>query len=668
MRLQSGRGVVWFISLALGLLCGAAPALAQPAATDLGTLTNPQFVSHSVTFSTQGQVQWYRFVLAAPVAAPGTFLDIRTTSSVVPPVNVDTMIGLYSATGARIATDDEDGPSSFSALSFGAVCAARPNNAASPLGGGLPFDGRDGTSLAAGTYYLAVSGFNTTFGPTNWTVTTQHNQTGNVTTEINLGMAQPSAALFTAGGATPSPVTAGQPLLITATLASNCPSALAGVFVTVDLTTVGGDAETVMFDDGPAGGHGDAVAGDNTYSLSYTVPPTTATGSYAVVATSNNSNGLTDTRTINFSVQGPPAVLTPVGGVYGEVEDNDNKPRANIINAMASGEAISGTTTGTSTVTPGSSSADYYRLTTAQGALGIYKHQLALTSPTAGHTASIRGLSQSNGNIATGTDVFAQTSTATTTPARMVQWYGFGRGETIYYRVTGTGATTAPYMATLTDAPVTPVQLGNFAVGQVTISTFNQGHTTDTDMWLYDGAFTAIPMGGNDDEVVANGGSGLTNQSILRRTLTQGTYYLALSNWNVCNDQPSPPDDNFRSGNVLDFPNAILQSDISTTANLAFTLTDGAGPHPFAATKPGAFGIYWAAFSVGVTPPTCGSADFDCDGDSGTDADIEAFFACIAGSCPAAPCASTADFNMDGDSGTDADIESFFRVLAGGPC
>jgi hypothetical protein len=60
------------------------------------------------------------------------------------------------------------------------------------------------------------------------------------------------------------------------------------------------------------------------------------------------------------------------------------------------------------------------------------------------------------------------------------------------------------------------------------------------------------------------------------------------------------------------------------------------------------------------------SADFDNDGAVGTDADIEAFFACLAGSC-CATCGD-ADFNNDGDVGTDADIESFFRVLAGGPC
>jgi autotransporter-associated beta strand protein len=64
----------------------------------------------------------------------------------------------------------------------------------------------------------------------------------------------------------------------------------------------------------------------------------------------------------------------------------------------------------------------------------------------------------------------------------------------------------------------------------------------------------------------------------------------------------------------------------------------------------------------------CGSVDFNCDGDVGTDADIEAFFACLAGTCPPPPCTNNADFNDDGDVGTDADIESFFRVLGGGPC
>jgi hypothetical protein len=73
-----------------------------------------------------------------------------------------------------------------------------------------------------------------------------------------------------------------------------------------------------------------------------------------------------------------------------------------------------------------------------------------------------------------------------------------------------------------------------------------------------------------------------------------------------------------------------------------------------------------AAISAPVTP--CGTSDFNGDGDFGTDADIEAFFACLAGNCCATCFPGGADFNGDGDVGTDADIEAFFRVLAGGNC
>jgi hypothetical protein len=64
----------------------------------------------------------------------------------------------------------------------------------------------------------------------------------------------------------------------------------------------------------------------------------------------------------------------------------------------------------------------------------------------------------------------------------------------------------------------------------------------------------------------------------------------------------------------------------------------------------------------------CGSSDYNCDGDIGTDSDIESFFSCLSGNCPHAPCQSNADFNGDGDVGTDSDIEAFFRVLGGATC
>ncbi len=69
---------------------------------------------------------------------------------------------------------------------------------------------------------------------------------------------------------------------------------------------------------------------------------------------------------------------------------------------------------------------------------------------------------------------------------------------------------------------------------------------------------------------------------------------------------------------------------------------------------------------LAIVPQSFCSGDFNHDGDSGTDQDIEAFFACLAGNC--CPTCDTSDFNGDGDSGTDGDIEAFFRVLAGSPC
>jgi len=68
-----------------------------------------------------------------------------------------------------------------------------------------------------------------------------------------------------------------------------------------------------------------------------------------------------------------------------------------------------------------------------------------------------------------------------------------------------------------------------------------------------------------------------------------------------------------------------------------------------------------------IDPGYC-SADFNNDGDYGTDADIEAFFACLGGDCCPTCYVLGADFNGDGDYGTDADIEAFFRVLGGGSC
>jgi hypothetical protein len=106
----------------------------------------------------------------------------------------------------------------------------------------------------------------------------------------------------------------------------------------------------------------------------------------------------------------------------------------------------------------------------------------------------------------------------------------------------------------------------------------------------------------------------------------------------------------------------------STSGSLSLHFTVGqpdAGTTPMTAGSLTLTGGFWAA-SGGALP--CGTSDFNGDGDFGTDADIEAFFACLAGNCCPTCYPGGSDFNADGDFGTDADIESFFRVLAGGPC
>jgi hypothetical protein len=86
--------------------------------------------------------------------------------------------------------------------------------------------------------------------------------------------------------------------------------------------------------------------------------------------------------------------------------------------------------------------------------------------------------------------------------------------------------------------------------------------------------------------------------------------------------------------------------------------------------KPPTAGSTPASVTVGVQTPGlgCASADFNHDGSIGTDADIQAFFACLSGNCCPTCDPRGADFNGDGAVGTDADIEAFFRVLGGGAC
>jgi hypothetical protein len=296
-----------------------------------------------------------------------------------------------------------------------------------------------------------------------------------------------------------------------------------------------------------------------------------------------------------------------------EIEPNDSKANAlaNGPYTLSDGMGISGFSTG-GVATPGLTSADYFLLQNTARPLGIYRHRMILDSQTPGFLATLRGLNQIAAPAGPWTGVVGTPGTTDTSiqssfiaaggTSRMNQWYGFGRQEQVYYRVAGTTSSTGEYTAVLHTEPVIPMNLGVFQQGQITISTLNQGHTSDTDFWVYDGNLNPIRGYGNDDNSVVGGGTGTGLQGHLIREYAPGTYYLALSLWQMALNEPSPSDDNYRTGTLMDFPNIIASSSTGANANVTFAFTDSTGTSQFPATRVGQFDVVWAQFTVVPAP------------------------------------------------------------------
>jgi len=253
----------YVVAVAAGLALTAA-AVAQPASTDLGTLSQGTVNVPNITIGA-GQIVWYRFTLANPIPAGGSpYLDIDSEGSVLAPSN-DTEIGLYDANGALITSDDDDGSGLLSQLSYGSTIT-RP-----AVGNGTAYNGRDG-ALAAGTYYLSISGFNSTFGTTGWNVTSTSTNTG--TANLNLALGQVvSGACCLAGGC------------CTVTTPADC-SSQGGVY--------NGDNTTC----------GNCPGGAN-YTLSTAIP-----GTFADISSTGTALGTGDDQSFAFSSAVTNALLT----------------------------------------------------------------------------------------------------------------------------------------------------------------------------------------------------------------------------------------------------------------------------------------------------------------------------------------------------------------------
>lgn len=301
----------------------------------------------------------------------------------------------------------------------------------------------------------------------------------------------------------------------------------------------------------------------------------------------------------------PAAVLA---ADFSEIEPNETKFDADANGAfvLGNGDSVSGTTTGTSTTAPGLASADTFRIKTTPAPLGIYRHRMTIsTFGGVGHIGTIRGLSSSVAGANVGTDLAVQTSSSTTTPARTNQWYAFGREEELYYRVTGTTATTSTYTSTHSVEAITPtpfdlpVQIGSVTI-QHDVATDN---AYDRDMFLFDSNFNVIA--GIDD-------SDVTPLSV---TLDPGTYYIAYGRYNTAAGNVAGNgviQGTFQTGNVLDFANVVASSSgVVGSVNVTLNINGATGVSSATGPALAPFDVAWFVFEVGEPTNPVGQAVAD---------------------------------------------------------
>lgn len=169
-----GSSATWSnVSITLRTGGGATP----PSAIDLGNIDAGE--TKATGTMTAGSVIWYQFTVDA-VSGPADFLTIDTFGSTLTGGTFgdgnDTEIGLYNSAGTLLATNDDADFSNgvlLSYLGFGGAASSSGN-------------------LPAGTYYIALGGFNTDFGPA-FNVTTTSGVNGNYRLEINTNVPTPGA-------------------------------------------------------------------------------------------------------------------------------------------------------------------------------------------------------------------------------------------------------------------------------------------------------------------------------------------------------------------------------------------------------------------------------------------------------------------------------------------
>src|SRR5204863_895755 len=138
----------------------------------------------------------------------------------------------------------DDGPGNYSELSFGRTSPLRPT-----ISGASGGNGRDGVR-AAGTYWLAVGGFNSTFSASAWNVTSTSTATGNISVRLDYSDGLAPTAPTGIYSATPASGAAGTSTLLKVTVTPGANPVSSGTTVTANLSAIGGPASQAFYDDG----------------------------------------------------------------------------------------------------------------------------------------------------------------------------------------------------------------------------------------------------------------------------------------------------------------------------------------------------------------------------------------------------------------------------------
>jgi hypothetical protein len=500
-------------------------------------------------------------------------------------------------------------------------------------------------------------------------------------TDFATGPAQPinSSAPTITCSSTTSPSGAGNTvlntcplsnILITFTVTPGSSPTSTGLAVTADLTNIGGFAGEPFFDDGT---NGDVTAGDLVFSLSTTVF-TGQTGFYAIPAVitddqSRTGNATATVQVINCNPQGSGSATSACPGDSTLITVNAvpgiNPPSTGLAATVdltnAGGPAAQplfddGTN---GDVTAGDNIFSYsYSVPALPGG---YKALTAVVTDDQNRTSNI------NFSLYTGDCVPSDSA--------VVISQGYGGGG-------NTGATFTHDFIELFNRSGAAVDIGGLSVqyasGETDNNGFDQATAIPAGTILPPGGYYLIQQaagaGGTDPlptpDLVGNIALGATRGvfALVAQTaplgLTACDNPLILDQVGFGNGTPGSDSSAYCAEGTRTPPTSNSTAVIRRDAG-CFDTDDNAMDFAIAAPTPRNSA---SPANPCVTGPVCGTADFDGDGDTGTDADIEAFFACLAGNCCATCFAGGADFNADGDTGTDADIESFFRVLAGGPC